>query len=316
MVRSKKLTFRVIKSQWQLLVLSVPFIILVIVFNYLPIWGWVYSFFEATPQTLRPNFDRFLGFDMFVRVFNNSRFWDALRNTIAISIIGLVLGYVTSIGFAVLLNEIRIKWFKRSVQTISYLPYFISWVVAATMISVTLSPDGGIFNEILLRLGIIDKPVNFFLINGPGIWMVLVLSQIWKNLGWNSIIYLSAMAGIDPGMYESAQIDGAGRIRRIWSITIPSIMPIIRLLLILSMGNMLRVGFEQYLLMQRPLSLGYSEIIDTLTYRTVWGSGNPGRMHRDISYATAIGMMNSLVSLILLISANKISHMVSGERLF
>jgi putative aldouronate transport system permease protein len=188
--------------------------------------------------------------------------------------------------------------------------------VAATMISVTLSPDGGVFNEILLRLRIVDRPVNFFLINGPGIWMVLILSQLWKSLGWNSIIYLAAMAGIDPGMYESAQIDGAGRLRRIWSITIPSIMPTIRLLLILSMGNMLRVGFEQYLLMQRPLTLEYTEIIDTLTYRVVWGSGSAARMHRDISYATAIGMMNSLVSLILLVSANKISSMIDGERLF
>jgi putative aldouronate transport system permease protein len=199
-------------------------------------------------------------------------------------------------------------------QTISYLPHFISWVVAWSMISVALSPDGGIINEILMALRIVDRPVNFILTNGSGIWWVLVLSDLWKTLGWSSIIYIAAMAGIDPGLYESAQMDGAGRIRRMFSITLPSIMPTIRLLLILAIGRLLSVGFEQYLLMQRPLTLDYSEVIDTLTYRVVWGSG--GRFHRNITYATAIGMMNSVVSLTLLLSANKISSMVSGERLF
>jgi putative aldouronate transport system permease protein len=154
------------------------------------------------------------------------------------------------------------------------------------------------------------------MIHGPGIWWVLVLSNLWKSLGWNAIIYLAAMAGIDPGLYESAQIDGAGRLRRIFSITIPSIMPVIRLLLILSIGRLLTVGFEQYFLMSRPLTLQYSEVIETLTYRAVWGAGNPGRMHVNMSFATAIGIMNSVVSLALLISANKITKMASGERLF
>ena len=312
----KKTFLQLVAAQWQLLVLSVPFMAMVFVFSYLPIWGWVYSFFEAFPQTLRPNFGKFLGLSMFVKVFGASRFWSAFRNTLAMSVISLVIGYVTSIGFAVMLNEIRVRWFKRSMQTISYLPYFISWVVAYSMISVALSPDGGILNEILLRLGLVSKPINFMLLNGPGVWMVFVLSALWKTLGWNSIIYLAAMAGIDPGLYESAEIDGAGRIRRIFAITIPSIMPTIRLLLILSMGNILKVGFEQYLLMQKPLTLSYSEIIETLTYHAVWASGNAGRMYKDISYATAIGMMNSVVSLALLVTANKISSLVDGERLF
>jgi putative aldouronate transport system permease protein len=184
------------------------------------------------------------------------------------------------------------------------------------MISVALSPDGGIVNEILLRLGVIDRAVPFVMINGPGIWVVFTLVMLWKSLGWNSIIYLAAMAGIDPGLYESAQIDGAGRIRQIFYITIPSIMPIIRLLLILSIGNLFRVGFELFLLMQRPLTLQYSEVIDTLTYRAVFGAGNPGRMHVNVSYATAIGVMNSVVSLVLLIGANKISKVLTGDRLF
>jgi len=315
MIRKKTL-FQTLQRQWQLLLLSVPFMLLVLLFSYVPIWGWIYSFFEASQRTMLPNFEKFQGLSMFAKMINTPRFWDALRNTLAISVIGLVINYVASIAFAVMLNEVRVKWFKRSMQTISYLPHFISWVVAFSMISVALSPDSGVINETLLALGIIDKPVNWIIQNNPTIWMVLVLAALWKSLGWNSIIYLASMAGIDPGLYESAQIDGAGRLRRIFSITIPSIMPTIRLLLILSIGRLLSVGFEQYLLMQRPLTLQYSEVIETLAYRVVWGSNNPGRMYRDISYATAIGMMNSVVSLILLISANKVSRMIDGERLF
>ena len=313
---SKKTLGQKIRSQWQLLLLSVPFMVFILVFNYLPVWGWIYAFFEASQQTMLPNFQKFLGLSMFTKMLNAPRFWDALRNTLAISVMGLVVGYISSIAFAVMLNEIRVKWFKRSVQTISYLPHFISWVVAYSMISVALSPDGGIINQVLQALGMIDKPVNWIIRNDATIWVVLVLSGLWKSLGWNSIIYLSAMAGIDPGLYESAQIDGAGRLRRIISITLPCIMPTVRLLLILSIGRILSVGFEQYLLMQKPLTLQYTEVIETLAYRTVWGASNPGRMYKEISYATAIGMMNSVVSLILLISANKASKMIDGERLF
>ena len=314
MVRKKPL-YRVLIKQWQFLVLSVPFILMIILFSYVPIWGWIYSFFEAEKTTLLPNFGKFLKLDMFTMIFASQRFWFALRNTLAISVGGLAVNYIASISFAVVLNEIRVKWFKRSVQTISYLPHFISWVVAASMISVAFSPDGGVINDVLLRLGIIGKPVNFLIQSSPTMWWVFIISGLWKSLGWNSIIYLAAMAGIDPGLYESAEMDGAGRLRRIWHITIPCIMPIIRILLILSMGNLLRVGFEQYLLLQRPLTLDYTEVIETLAYRTVWGGGGT-RMYKDVSHATAIGMMNSVVSIVLLYTANKLSHFLSGERLF
>jgi len=314
MIQNKSFLRRLI-SQWQFLLLSVPFMLMLILFTYVPLWGWVYAFFEGDRQTLRPNWEAFQGFDMFKRIFDDARFWNALRNTMMISIGGLIIGYIASIGFAVMLNEIRIKLFKRAAQTISYLPHFISWVVAASMISVALSPDGGIVNAVLLRIGIINQPINFLIQNSPAIWWVLILTQLWKSLGWNSIIYLAAMSGIDPGLYEAASIDGAGRMRRIWHITLPGITPIIRILLIISMGHLLRVGFEQYLLLQRPLTLNYSEVIDTLAYRVVWGGGG-SRLHRDISFGTAINMMNSFVSFVLLLAANKISKIATGERLF
>jgi len=311
----QKSFLRKMVHQWQFLLLSVPFIFMVILFTYVPLWGWVYSFFEAERTTLMPNWQAFQGFGLFTRIFEDERFWNAMRNTMMISIIGLVIGFVMSIGFAVMLNEIRIKLFKRTVQTISYLPHFISWVVAASMISVALSPDGGIINAILLRLGVIDAPINFLIQNNSTVWWVFILSALWKSLGWNSIIYLASMSGIDPGLYEAAQIDGAGRMRRIWHITLPGITPVIRILMILALGNLFRVGFEQFLLLQRPLSIEFSEVIDTLAYRVVWGGGG-SRLHRDISLGTAINMMNSFVSFILLISANKISKITTGERLF
>jgi len=314
--KRKKSFGMIMKQQYQFLILTVPFMLLVILFSYVPIWGWIYAFFEADRTTLLPNFEKFQGLDMFLRVFEMNRFWDAVRNTLVISIGTIIVGFVCSITFALLLNEIRLKWFKRSVQTISYLPHFISWVVAASMISVTLSPDGGIVNVLLLRFGLIDAPYNFLISNSPTIWWVFILSSLWKTLGWNSIIYLSTMSGIDPGLYEAAEIDGAGRIKRIWHVTLPGIKPVISILMILAIGNLLRVGFEQYYLLQRGLTLEFSEVIETLAYRTVWSSGAGTRFHRQVSLATAIGMMQSVISIILLFTANRVNKAINGERLF
>ena len=315
---AKRSWFRTLKSQWQLILLSLPFMLMVLLFSYVPLWGWTYAFFEVSQQTMRPTYapGTFTGLDSFERVFQMRNFQDAFRNTIVISLLRIVTGYVGAISFAIMINEIRIRWFKRTVQTISYLPHFISWVVATSMITVALSPDGGVINEVLVALRFIDEPVNWLIQNNWRIWMVLVLSALWKEIGWNTIIYLAAMSGIDPELYEAAQIDGAGRIRRIFYITLPSIAPLIRLLLILSFGGLLSVGFEQYLLMQRPITLEYSNVLETLVYYVVWDSASPGRMHRDIPIATAVGIMNSIVAFTLLLSANKITSKITGERLF
>lgn len=302
-------------SQWQLLILSVPFMLLVFLFAYVPLWGWSYAFFEVNRETMLPNFGAFQGFSNFTRAFEHPRFMSTLRNSLVISISRIITGYLGTITLALMINELRVMWFKRTVQTISYLPHFISWVVAATMISVALSPDGGVVNNVLIALRVIDSPVNWLMQDNWRIWMVLVLAALWKEIGWGTIIYLAAMSGIDPELYEAAQIDGASRMRRITAITLPSIMPVIRLLLILSIGNLLSVGFEMYLLFQRPFTLEYSEVIETLVFRTVW-SGTPGRMHRDIPVATAIGIMNSFIAFILVLTANRVSSKLSGERLF
>jgi len=292
--------------------------LMVFLFSYVPLWGWTYAFFDVSQQTMRPIYsvETFRGISSFQRIFQLRGFQDAFRNTLVISSLRIITGYIGAISFAIMINELRIRWFKRTVQTISYLPHFISWVVATSMITVALSPDGGIINDVLMRLRIIDEPVNWLIQNNWRIWVVLVLSALWKEIGWNTIIYLAAMSGIDPELYEAAQIDGAGRIRRIMYITLPSIAPLIRLLLILSFGGLLTVGFEQYLLFQRPITYEYSQILETFVYNFIWGSANPGRMHRDIPVATAVGIMNSFIAFALLLSANKITSKITGERLF
>jgi len=305
--------WRTLGRQWQLAVMSVPILLFVLVNNYFPIWGWSYAFFEAG-RDMFPNYDAFRGFDFFIQIFNRDMFLKALRNTLGISVVGLVLGYVSSIGLAVILNEVRVKWFKRTVQTISYLPHFVSWVVAVSLINIALSPESGIVNQVLVGIGIFDAPKNFILDSSPGFWLLMAITGIWKSVGWNAIIYIAAMTGIDPDLYEAANMDGAGRIRRIFAITLPGIFPIIKLLLILSIGNLFRTNFEQLLLMQRPVTLDFSEVVDTYVFKLVWN--NPDRMRVNIPMGTAAGIANSLISFALVLTANKLSKLMDGEAMF
>jgi len=305
--------WRTLIRQWELVVLSVPFLLYVIVNNYFPIWGWSYAFFEAG-KDMFPNFNAFRGFDFFRQIFEKEMLRNAIRNTLGVSVLNLVLGYVTSIGLAVLLNEVRIKWFKRTVQTISYLPHFVSWVVAATLINVALSPDSGIVNAVLVNTGILREPKNFILDASPGFWLLMAITNVWKSVGWSAIIYIAAMTGIDPELYEAASIDGAGRLRRIFAITLPGILPMIKLLMILSIGNLFRTNFEQLLLLQRPFTIDYSEVVDTYIFKLVWN--NPDRMKVNIPMGTAAGIANSLISFVLVLSANRLSRLHDGESMF
>ena len=305
--------WRVLGRQWELAVMSVPFLLFVIVNNYFPIWGWSYAFFEAG-RDMFPNFSAFRGFDFFRDIFGKEMLMKAIRNTLGVSVLNLVLGYVTSIGLAVLLNEVRVKWFKRTVQTISYLPHFVSWVVAATLINIALSPDSGILNQVLVSIGALKEPKNFILDASPGFWLLMAITNVWKSVGWSAIIYLAAMTGIDPELYEAASMDGAGRLKRIFAITLPGIFPMIKLLMILSIGSLFRTNFEQLLLMQRPFTIDYSEVIDTYIFKLVWN--NPDRMKVNIPMGTAAGIANSLLSFILVLSANRLSRLHDGESMF
>lgn len=295
-----------LKSQKALLIMSVPFLLHIVIFKYIPIWGWIMAFQNYWPG--KSIFQQvWVGFENFKYLFRDPVFYQVLRNTLAMSIIKLVLGMVSSITLALILNEVRLKIFKKTAQTISYLPHFISWVVAANLIRDALSTDGGIVNEILLTLNIIKEPIMF--LGKPKLfWWIIGLSHVWKEVGWGAIVYLAAIAAIDPSLYEAAVIDGAGRLKRIWYITLPSIKPIIVILLIMNMGYLLSSGFEQQYLLQNGRVIDYARVF------TIYELDYGIKMMR-YSFATAVGIFRSVVSLILVFSANLFAKFMGQERL-
>ena len=293
----KKSFWTVFKQQKYLYLMSLPFVAWVFVFNYLPLGGWVMAF-----QNYRPGLGFFeqewVGLQQFIELFQDDRFYLVLRNTIVMSLMGLTVGFTVPIFFAVLLNEIRVKTFKRTVQTVSYLPHFVSWVIVAGIVTKMLSVDGGVINDLLVAAGLLDQPVQF-MTKGEYFWVIVTLADLWKEMGWNSIIFLAAIAGIDPQLYEAAKVDGASRFRQIWHITLTGIRPTILVVLILSIGNLITIGFEKQFLLGNPTVVNFSEVLEL--YALNYGIGL-GRF----SYGTAIGIFNSLVSIMLLFLANGI----------
>lgn len=305
---NKKSIWSIIRSQHQLVVLTVPFLILVLIFNYFPLWGWLLAFKDYKPYLGFGN-SEWVGLKNFADLFSDTYFFQALRNTLVISILKLIFNFLSSIIFAIMLNEIKNMLFKRTIQTISYLPHFVSWVVAANIIYTVLSPEYGIINDMLVKFHILKEPINF-LGEPQYFWFIAPITEVWKEMGWNAIIYLAAMTNIDPQLYEAASIDGAGRLKQIWHITLPGILPTVKILLIMNVGWILNAGFEQMYLLQRPSTLDYSDILDTYILRYGIGSGR-------WSYATAAGIFNSVVSLVLVTVANKIASKIGeGERVF
>ncbi|MDR3019709.1 MAG: ABC transporter permease subunit [Treponema sp.] len=281
-------------NQRYLLLMSIPFIIWLFIFKYIPIWGWTMAFQDYKPHL--GFFDqKWVGLKHFQELFNAPLFYRALQNTLGMSILGLVFGTLSALGFAILLNELRFLTFKRFTQTVSYLPHFVSWVVVANIVTSLLSINGPI-NEILMSLKIIKEPLNVML-KPEYFWWVVVISDIWKETGWNAIIYLAAMTGIDSQIYEAAEIDGAGRLQRIWFITLPGISATIFILLILSIGNLINIGFEKQFLLGNAVTYPKALVLDK--YALDYGIG----LFR-FSFGTAIGIFKSIVSIILLVTAN------------
>lgn len=286
--------------------MSVPILLYIILFSYIPIWGWSMAFQDYKPT--KGFFEQtWVGFKHFIFLFSDNNFFNVLRNTLAMSIIKLILGFVTAIILALLLNEIRISSFKRIVQTISYVPHFISWVIAAGIVQMALSIEGGIINTVFMTLGIIKEPVSW-LGEGKYFWGIIGLTYVWKELGWNTIIYLAAMAAIAPGLYESASIDGANRYQKMWHITLPGIKPTIMVLLILSIGRIMEAGFEVQYLLRNGLVMDYSDTIDIFVLVYGISKGN-------YSLGTAAGIFKSLVNIILLFSANYFARKIGEERI-
>jgi len=306
LIPKKKSFFRRAYEQRQLLVLTVPFLLLVFVFNYMPIWGWLMAFQNFNPARGVLN-SRWIGLDNFIEAFSDRNFYNAVINSFNISFLRISLGFVSAILLALMLNEVRNLIFKRTVQTISYLPYFISWVVASSIVYMTLSPTG-IVNDILMGLGLTGSPIRFM--GEPGYFYgVAGLSHVWKNVGWNAIIYLAAMTGVDQELYEAAAVDGAGRLRRIWSVTLPSILPTIKILLVLAIGTLMTMSFEHIYLLSNPSNISASRTLEVYVYVYAMRGGR-------FSYGTAIGMFNSTISITLIMLSNWISKRIDGYGIF
>ncbi|WP_239696490.1 ABC transporter permease [Paenibacillus oryzisoli] len=250
---------------------------------------------------------KWVGLEQFKRIFTDELFYQVLRNTLAMSAINITFSFITAIGLAILLNEVRVTWFKRTVQTISYLPYFISWVVAANIIMVMLSSDNGIVNILLLKLGVIDSS-QMWLGKPDLFWWIIGIANVWKNVGWNAIIYLAAISAIEPHLYESADIDGANRLQKIRHITLPGIKPTIVILLIMSIGHVMQAGFEQQYLLGNSLVKDKSMVFDIFVLE--YGI----RLSR-YSFAAAAGIFNSVVSIAMLLMANYIAGKMGEERI-
>lgn len=297
----KKITWKVIKQQKFLIFASLPFVIWLAIFAYTPLIGWLVAFQDYKPQHGFFGAE-WVGFKHFIALFNDSLFYTALKNTLGMGVLGLVFGTGSAISFALLLNELRFTRFKKMTQTISYLPHFVSWVVVANLVT-TILANSGVVNNIMQYFNLIEEPINFMA--RPGMfWGIITGAEVWKSTGWNAIIYLAAMTSISEEMYEAAQIDGASRLQKMWHITIPSIKPIIVILMIMSIGNVINIGFERQMLLGNNIVADAAIVIEK--YALDYGIG----MFR-YSFGTAIGIFKSVISVILIFTFNTIAKKTS-----
>lgn len=297
---------RTVFHQRQLLLMSVPIILYVILFSYVPLWGWTMAFQNFKPA--KSFFEQeWVGLRWFTFLFEDKVFLQTLRNTLAMSVINTTLGFITAIGFSLLLNEIKSILPKRAIQTVSYLPHFLSTVIVTGLVSTMLAVEGGAVNQLLVLTGIIKEPILW--LSKPGyFWGIIGATYVWQEVGWNSIIYLAAIAGIDPSYYEAADIDGCNRYQKMWYITLPSIRPTIVILLLLSIGRILDAGFEMQYLLRNGLVQDMSDTIDI--YVLIFGL-----QRSNYSLATAAGLFKNVVNVCLIIMANKIAKRAGEESL-
>ncbi len=289
-----------------LLVSAALLLIYGIIFYYIPLFGWITAFQNYKPATGFLH-SEFVGFKKFQTLFADKTFWQVFRNTICMGILNLILHFATAIIFALLLNELRNMLAKKFIQTISYLPHFLSWIIVTAIVHDALSSEGAV-NELLLNLHIVDKAISFFSIKAY-FWPIVALSNVWKETGWNAIIYLAAITSIDPALYEAAEIDGAGRWQKMRYITLPSLKPTIMILLLINVGNVLNAGFEVQYILGNDVIRSVSDTIDI--YVLKWGISQ-----FDFSLGTAAGIFKSVVSIIIVFAANYAAKVSGEERLF
>lgn len=297
---------RHLRKYWVLYLMMLIPILYFIIFKYMPMFGNILAFRRYQPGKGAYG-TQWRGLHYFERFMRDPAFWSAFKNTLVLSLYNILVNFPLPIIFAIMLSEVRNKVFKKTVQTISYMPRFISTVVVIAILSEILSPSSGILNRLLTSVFGIE-PI-YFTNMAQYFRPIYILTDSWQFTGWTAIIYLAAITGINTDLFEAAEIDGAGRMQKIWHVTIPTIMPTIMVMLILQIGRMLSLGFEKVLLLYTPANSSVSDILDTLVYRT-------GLQNQNYSYAAAIGLFSGVVGLVLVASANALSRKATGESIY
>jgi len=284
--------------------MALPIAAYYIIFNYVPMIGLVIAFQNFKP-TLGYFASKWVGMSNFIRFFTSPFAWRVIRNTLLLNVYDIIFGFPAPIILALLLNEVRGSKFKRTVQTFTYIPHFISLVVICSMI-IEFSASRGLINDVLAFFG---AERNNLLVSNSTFRTVFVSTGIWQQVGWGSIIYLATLSGIDPALYEAARIDGAGRFKQMLYVTLPSLQPTILVLFILRMGNIMSQGFEKIILLYSPLTYETADVISSYVYRM-------GLQQQDFSYGAAVGLFNSVINFTILVLANRMSKKVTGDSLW
>ncbi len=305
-MKTKTFNWADFKRQKVLLIWAAALTVYGVIFHYLPLAGWLMAFQNYKPVTGLLH-SQFIGLQKFTNLFSDVTFLRVIRNTLAMGVINLAVTFIMAIVFAILLNEMASKGGKKVVQTISYLPHFLSWIIVTGILHDALSGTG-IINQLMMNFGLIDQPINFFA-HEQYFWPIVAFANVWKETGWNAIIYLAAITSIDPSLYEAAAIDGAGRWAKIKNVTLPGIKPTIMILLLMNVGNVLNAGFEIQYLLGNGLVQNVSQTIDI--YVLKWGISQG-----DYSLGTAAGIFKSVVSIILIVIFNQMAKRHGEERLF
>lgn len=293
-----------LRRNWGLYLMFVPVMVYFILFSYKPMYGALIAFKNYKP-TLGFAKSKWVGFDQFIRYFNSPFFVRTFRNTLVLSFELLLFGFPAPIILALLINEVHNKPFKKTVQTLTYLPHFISMIVVVGMIT-DFSLSTGLFNDIIVFFGGERSP----LLQNPNLYRTIyIISDIWQQVGWGSIIYLAALSGVQEQLYDAAAIDGANRFQKLWNVTLPGIMPTIITMLILRIGQLMSIGYEKTILLYNSSTYETADIISSYVYRV-------GILEQNWSYSTAIGLLNSVINLILLVLANRMSKKLADTSLW
>ncbi|MBQ5316815.1 MAG: sugar ABC transporter permease [Oscillospiraceae bacterium] len=298
---------KTLKNQKTLILMGIPFAIYAIIFCYVPLFGWIMAFQNYKPKDGMWH-SKFVGLGKFERLFSDDTFLKTIRNTFCMGAMNLVFSTIFAILFAILLNEFWTLKGKKIIQTVSYLPHFLSWIIVTGICFDVLSMENGVLNQVLVALHVIPEPINW-LAYPKYFWWIVTFAHLWKETGWNSIIYLAAITSINPDLYEAASIDGAGRLSKIWHITLPGLKPTIMILLIMNIGNVLNAGFEVQYLLGNGLVQSVAQTIDI--YVLKFGISNG-----DYSLGTAAGIFKSVVSIALIAIANAGAKAMGEESLF